>query len=366
MLTDPMSTKPDNPLSAGGNVVHFFPTCGRLSPGGDYWQLAVRGRVVTPRPDNLRKTVLMRVLRGALKVSTAEFDSPIFRDRVADFLMLGLRDRNISVRIADHLYPLKRSSKASGYFVSSIRVPTVEVGPPADATIASDGTYRTLSFVDGNSRTMAQPGIAHLIPPVGPSIISDIDDTLKVTNVADKQALLSNTFLRPFQAIEGMSERYQTWALRGAAFHYVSASPWPLFRPLQDFLQEQGFPMGSFHLRRIKIQGTGPLKLLIGGKRGKRKSVRNILRWYPHRRFVLIGDSGERDLENYGWAARRFPEQVQQICIRRVAPIKRKRLKRAFSQIPDWKWRIFESEQELSDLRAITHVGWQMRDGAPG
>ena len=82
----------------GDNVVHFFPTCARLSPGGDYWQIAVRGRVVTPRPDNLRKTMLMHVLRRALNVSAAELASPIFRDRVADFLMLGLRDRNISVR----------------------------------------------------------------------------------------------------------------------------------------------------------------------------------------------------------------------------------------------------------------------------
>jgi phosphatidate phosphatase APP1 len=157
-----------------------------------------------------------------------------------------------------------------------------------------------------------------------------------------------------------MSQQYKTWAQRGAAFHYVSASPWPLFRPLYQFLLEHGYPTGSFHLRRIKIQGAGPLKLLIGSKRGKRKSIRNILRWYPHRQFVLIGDSGERDPEIYGWAARRFPKQIEQICIRHVTPLKRKRLKRAFRQVPHAKWRIFESDQELCDIRAIAQVGWKM------
>jgi phosphatidate phosphatase APP1 len=357
-MQTPSSPESKSRPPASGHLVQFFPTCGRLSAGGDYWQVAVRGRVVTPRPDNLRKTVLMRLLRRAVQVPTAEFESEIFRDRVADFLMLGLRDRNISVTIDDRLYPLKKSSKASGYFVSSIRVPTVELD--SSAAQLGDGMFRSVTFEHGNPFALSDPGTAQLIPPVGPSVISDIDDTLKVTNVANRQAMLANTFLKPFEAIGRMPEQYRTWALRGTAFHYVSASPWPLFRPLREFMQSQGFPMGSFHLRPIKIQGAGPLKLVVGSKQGKRKSVRNLLRWYPHRRFILIGDSGERDMEIYGWAARRFPQQIQKICIRQVKPVKRKRLRRAFHSIPRSKWRVFDSDEELSDIRAITHVGWQV------
>jgi phosphatidate phosphatase APP1 len=33
----------------------------------------------------------------------------------------------------------------------------------------------------------------------GVSVISDIDDTVKTSNVVDRSDLLANTFLRPFQ-----------------------------------------------------------------------------------------------------------------------------------------------------------------------
>ena len=37
---------------------------------------------------------------------------------------------------------------------------------------------------------------------------------------------------------------------------------------------------------------------------------------FPKRRFILIGDSGEKDPEVYREIQRRFPAQVQEIMIR--------------------------------------------------
>ncbi len=39
---------------------------------------------------------------------------------------------------------------------------------------------------------------------------------------------------------------------------------------------------------------------------------------FPKRRFILIGDSGEKDPEVYREIQRRFPAQVQEIMIRDV------------------------------------------------
>jgi len=47
-------------------------------------------------------------------------------------------------------------------------------------------------------------GIIHLIEPrQGISVISDIDDTIKISEVLDKVRLLANTFIFPFKAVPG-------------------------------------------------------------------------------------------------------------------------------------------------------------------
>jgi phosphatidate phosphatase APP1 len=79
----------------------------------------------------------------------------------------------------------------------------------------------------------------------GLSVISDIDDTVKVTNVANRRELLANTLFREFRAVTGMPEIYREWEAHGAAFHYVSASPWQLASCLERFLGESGIPGGS-------------------------------------------------------------------------------------------------------------------------
>ena len=50
----------------------------------------------------------------------------------------------------------------------------------------------------------------------------------------------------------------------------------------------------------------------------KIETVGNLLRRYPKRKFILIGDSGEKDPEVYLQIARNHPQQVLQILIREV------------------------------------------------
>ena len=65
-------------------------------------------------------------------------------------------------------------------------------------------------------------GHSHGVPT---RVISDIDDTVKITEVRDRHAMLRNTFLREFQPVPGMADFYQTLARsNGAAFHYTPHS----------------------------------------------------------------------------------------------------------------------------------------------
>ncbi|MDZ4752922.1 MAG: phosphatase domain-containing protein [Phycisphaerae bacterium] len=50
-------------------------------------------------------------------------------------------------------------------------------------------------------------------------------DTIKVSEVLNRDRLLAHTFLEPFTAFKGMADVYAMWSARGAVFHYVSSSP---------------------------------------------------------------------------------------------------------------------------------------------
>jgi phosphatidate phosphatase APP1 len=58
--------------------------------------------------------------------------------------------------------------------------------------------------------------------------------------------------------------------------------------------------------------------LLESPEKFKLKVIGDLFQRYPQRRFVLVGDSGERDPEVYGRLTREFPAQVVHIFIRDV------------------------------------------------
>jgi Uncharacterized conserved protein (DUF2183) len=76
-------------------------------------------------------------------------------------------------------------------------------------------------------------------------------------------------------------------------------------------------PAGSVRLRSY---GTRTLfsGLLSAPADRKRDGVLEVLTSFPDSRFILIGDSGEQDLELYANVARDYPEQILCIFIRDV------------------------------------------------
>ena len=174
---------------------------------------------------------------------------------------------------------------------------------------------------------------------------------MKITNVAHRRELLANTFLREFAAVPGMVEAFRRLGESGTVFHYVSASPWQLVPSLCEFFTVAGLPAGSMHLKLFRLKDSTPLGRLPSRKRSKRRAIERILADFPGRRFVLVGDSGERDPEVYTAVARRHPQQVQSVLIRQVeakAPREkvRSRLYRLASKLPAGRLRVFTEPAE--------------------
>lgn len=193
-------------------------------------------------------------------------------------------------------------------------------------------------------RPSAEPvqAVAELLSPDGFGVISDIDDTVKVTEVFyGIKAVLQNTFLKTFDAVPGMAALYQGWAKQRASFHYVSKSPPELHGPLSDFLQKKGFPVSSIHLCPLLGRDRANFKL---------RQVTSLLSQFPNRKFILVGDSGERDAEVYAEIMRKHPSQVLKVLIRAVMAEDVENIEKAraaFKGIDEAKWQVFTDPADI-------------------
>jgi len=213
----------------------------------------------------------------------------------------------------------------------------------------------------------AGAGRALVLPIAGLSVVSDIDDTIKDTRVLDRHAMLMNTFVRPFKPVAGMAEAYRAIDAAasgspegGTRFHYLSGSPHPLQSALAGFLREQGFPEGSLHLREVQV--IEDLFGETGTFAHKRAVLDALMAAAPARRFVLVGDSGERDPEIYGETARAWPGRVVAIRIRDVTGESREadRYASAFRDLPAALWAVFDDPTALG-----SDVAWRDAVGLP-
>lgn len=147
-------------------------------------------------------------------------------------------------------------------------------------------------------------------------IISDIDDTIKDSRIHQTTGLkpvLSGLFkghYYTYEAIPGMAALYRELAAQGCLIVYLTATPYQLAPFLLKFLREQGFPEGPLFLRWLGYGRFGH----------KWRTVHRILSGMERQRCVLIGDSGEQDLQIYRRICETpvFAKRIEKILIRHV------------------------------------------------
>jgi hypothetical protein len=248
----------------------------------------------------------------------------ILSRRILPFVVDNHRRRKITIRVGDHIErELPERSRKNGHFTALLRFTTDEmeaiIQRDDGGNDASHMRFHAVTGVDGDTREFV--GKSLLVPPTPGhfSVISDIDDTIKITNVLQKQTLIRRTFLEEFEAVPGMSQLYQNWKEQhNAVFHFVSSSPWQLYQELAVFMEREGFPEASFHLKSIRLKDRSILSLFADPMISKITRISSIIDNYPMRKFVLVGDTGERDPEVYGELCRRYPGQIYRVFLRDV------------------------------------------------
>jgi phosphatidate phosphatase APP1 len=155
-------------------------------------------------------------------------------------------------------------------------------------------------------------------------IISDIDDTVIESFATNKLKMFRNLIMNnahtrmPF---EGVSAFYKALQLgpdgKGLnPLFYVSSSPWNLYDFLIDFLGFNDIPHGPLLLRD---NGIDKSKLFGGDHRShKYAEIERIFNTYPDLKFILIGDSGQKDAVIYHEVVKNFPDRILAVYIRDV------------------------------------------------
>lgn len=327
---------------APDETVVFFPTSGWLDSAKQEWHLPVHGWIYEPEDSVTRKAALERILEEGFELSVNAQTGENFSRRLNLLLADNERGKRIVVRLAGSNYELPESAE-NGHFKKTIVIPA------AEAAKRSQSGFVHYTAVTGDAEAREFSGTVRLLKPDGFSIISDIDDTVKVSNVTDRRALLEHTFLLDFVAAPGMAELYREWSGEGTGLHFVSSSPWQLYEPLGEFLDRHGFPWATFSLKSVRFRDDTLLDLFKKGTETKPAAIKEILDRYPGRQFILVGDSGEQDPEVYASLLRERPDQVVKIYIRNVTEesADNARFTSLFDGIDRDRWQLFEDPATL-------------------
>ncbi len=322
----------------------FFPAEATLQD--DKWNIYIHGWIF--EPGSLAE--LGSLFRKTLGIDADDVtEKNLFQKRISWFLVDNERGKQIKIKLGQQQFKLNKSV-SNGHFFQRITIPEKTM----QSLLASQNSKTLIDFraVLGDKDKRLFQGEIHRIPRHGLSVISDIDDTIKISNVTDKKELLANTFLRPFRAVPGMSALYQQWqAEKSAVFHYVSASPWQLYPPLSSFMNSAGFPRGSFYMKLFSWKDSSFFKLFSDPVNYKIDVIETILKRYPRRRFILVGDSGEKDPEVYGRMARKYRQQIKHILIRQVGNNNSgNRFDSAFKDLDKNLWQVFRYTGEIKAL----------------
>ena len=298
----------------GRVVIHAYPTF------GTWGSVFVHGRVLRGsrliRPPKPGDRAVRNLLRGLRRFLT--------RDR-------AVRGGRIVVEVAGRT--VKTRTDRRGMFRARLDLSGL---PTTRRAVKAFGlrTVRRLEYVvrlscpTGRSPRFCIPargrGWIHLPGGrEGVSVISDIDDTLIETSVTRKARMVSRVLLHNYHQIRAFpgAARFLRSLLvapsghGGGTMHFVSGSPINLFPRLQGLLRLRSFPRGSLDLRRLGLSRPGKL---ADSRTYKLARIGRILRTYPDRRFVLVGDAGEKDPEVYRKIRSLFPGRIVAIYIKRV------------------------------------------------
>lgn len=132
---------------------------------------------------------------------------------------------------------------------------------------------------------------AYLVPNEGLTVISDIDDILRITQIYEPTLGILNSFARPYTPWENMPSIYANWSqsLPNLHFHYLTTTPEQVTRNYMQFIYAN-YPGGSFDTRPLNFTNADETLSV------REYLLVKIFETFPQRKFVLIADTSNSDV----------------------------------------------------------------------
>lgn len=320
--------------------VILYPTYLYLDKSASEYKVKIHLHVFKKKENSIKRKILIQELEKYLKVSD-EDNSKIFQERIRSFLVDNKRGKRVSVRVLGQDYALKET-EANGRSITEIKIPKKSI---------LENTNQIEVNVNSSSRNKKEyKGKIWIIPEDSTCVISDVDDTIKLSDVRNKKKLLENSFIKPFEKISGMNDYYSSLTSNVSCFLFVSASPWQMYNHLSKFFLDEKFPESIYFMKDIRLKDWSVLNLFESPDNYKIQKIEPILKEWKNVKFILVGDSGEKDPEAYATLFRKYPDQIKKIYIR-VAYDENleERIKRVFSGIEKDKYFFFKDPREIKE-----------------
>jgi phosphatidate phosphatase APP1 len=153
-------------------------------------------------------------------------------------------------------------------------------------------------------------------------VVSDIDDTLLHSFIYRKLRKLRTmmfTTMENRKAVENMQALIRSFTEAGASPVYLSNSEQNLYPMIYRFLSHNKFPKGPLFLKQLRSLWDViwnikfPLKNIH-----KTNTLEDLINLFPDRKFVLMGDNTQHDLQIYLSLAEKYSGTIRCIIIRKV------------------------------------------------
>ena len=156
-----------------------------------------------------------------------------------------------------------------------------------NATTATD-PQRLNVYTQGDPQGNAT---GYLVPDTGITVVSDIDDILRITKIYKPTEGLLNSFARPFTPWMNMPDIYANWSrsIPGIHFHYLTTTPEQITRNYMDFIYKT-YPGGSFDTRPLNFSDVSATLSI------RKFLLQKIFETYPKRKFILVADTSNSDV----------------------------------------------------------------------
>jgi hypothetical protein len=140
-------------------------------------------------------------------------------------------------------------------------------------------------------------------------VISDIDDTLKISHVLNLGDALSNAY-RTKNVFNDMAKVFHSIAKSDeTVFGYVSNAPhFALYKSHKKLLTGESFPRGTLHLHKLKTKK----------EEHKIKAISQLIDAHRPDKILLFGDNGEKDIHFYREVKKKYPGVEAKVFIRHV------------------------------------------------